>query len=160
MSKILIAYASKYGCTEECAICLADQLNDEAELLNLKERKPIDLNAYDKIIIGGSIYAGRIQKEVRTFCTQNEDVLKNKKLGLFICGTGEGEMAVKELDSAFPQELVHAAVARECFGGKIILNKLGFLERKIVKAVAKVEADMINLSDERIAHFAQTVNEA
>ena len=71
MNKTLIAYATKHGSTEECARSLAGKMNSESDLLNLKEKKHVDLNAYDKIIIGGSIYAGRIQIEVSEFCSKN-----------------------------------------------------------------------------------------
>lgn len=160
MSQVLIAYASKYGCTEECAKTLATKLSTAADLWNLKEKKQFDLAAYDKIIIGGSIYAGKIQKEVRNFCVENDGILKNKKLGLFICGSGEGDAADKEIEASFPKELLNHALAKKCFGGKIILSKLNFLERKIVKMVAKVESDMSNLSENAMSQFAEIMNEA
>ena len=40
---------------------------------------------YDCIVVGGSIYAGRIHPKVAGFCARNLDVLFQKKLGLFIC---------------------------------------------------------------------------
>lgn len=160
MSKVLIAYATKHGCTEECARILSGKMNADTDLLNLKENKNIDIRAYDKIIIGGSIYAGRIMKEVKDFCVKNESELKNKKLGLFICGMSEGDTAKQQVEASFPQELVNAALAKESFGGKIIFGKMNFIEKKIIKAVAKVEADMINISESVMDRFAQTINEA
>jgi len=160
MSKVLIAYATKHGCTEECAKALSGRMNAETDLWDLREKKQIDLNAYDKVIVGGSIYAGRIMKEVRDFCTKNESILKGKKLGLFICGTAEGEAAEKQVEASFPQSLMSAALVKESFGGKIILNKMNFMERKIIKVVAKVESDMSNLSESRIDRFAKIIDEA
>ena len=160
MSKVLIAYASKHGCAEECAKTLAGKMNEGADLWNLKEKNQIDLNAYDKIILGGSIYAGRIQKEVKDFYSKNENILKGKKLGLFICGTSEGEAAKKQVDASYPQELLNSALVKESFGGKIVLSKMNFMEKKIIKMVAKVESDMTNVSESRIDQFAQVINEA
>ena len=60
----LIVYASKYGCTEKCVKLMSKKLNDKVDLINLKNINDIDLSKYDKVIIGGSIYIGRIQKEV------------------------------------------------------------------------------------------------
>lgn len=160
MSKVLVGYAGKYGCTEECARYLSEKLNGEVELRNLKEKKKIDPSSYDKIVIGGSLYAGRIQKEVRDFCLKNADVLNHGSLGLFICGTAEGEAADKELETAFPQDLYHKARAKAFFGGRITIDKLGFLEKKIVKAVAKVESDINTVSVERMDEFAAQMNEA
>lgn len=65
--KTLIAYATKYGTTEKCANILAQKLSSEAELVNLKKARTIDLNQYDSVIIGGSVMMGRIRKEVKEF---------------------------------------------------------------------------------------------
>lgn len=160
MSKVLIAYATKHGCAEECAKILSGKMNTETDLWNLKEKKSIDFDAYDKVIVGGSIYAGRIMKEVREFCAKKDSILKGKKLGLYICGTSEGDAAKKQVESAFPQDLLDAALVKESFGGKIQLNKMNFIERKIIKAVAKLESDMSNVSEAVMDRFAQIINEA
>lgn len=76
----LIVYSSKYGCTEQCAKILSEELKGEADLINLKNVKDINISKYDTVIIGGSIYIGKIQKEVAGFCAKNLDILKEKKL--------------------------------------------------------------------------------
>jgi menaquinone-dependent protoporphyrinogen oxidase len=110
--------------------------------------------------VGGPIYAGRIQKQIRDFCSKNESALKDKKLGLFICGMSEGDEAKKQLEASFPQALLDASLAKESLGGKIEVSKMNFIERKIIKAVAKMESDMTNVSESRINQFAQILNEA
>lgn len=160
MNKVLIVYATKHGCAEECAKALSGKMNAETDLWDLKEKKNLDVGAYDKIIIGGSIYAGRITKETRDFCTKYESVLKNKKLGLFICGMSEGDTAKQQVETSYPQVLLDTALAKESFGGKIQLSSMNFLERKIIKAVAKLESDMSNVSESVMDRFAQIINEA
>ena len=86
----LIAYASKHGCTEVCAEKLSQRLGEKAELYNLKSGNAIDISQYDKVIIGSSVYVGKINKEATEFCTNNRSALENKKVGLFICGSQEG----------------------------------------------------------------------
>lgn len=160
MSKTIIAYASKHGGTEECAKVLAAKTNSETVLYNLKEKKQIDLTTYDKVIIGGSIYAGRIQKEVSEFCAKNQNELKGKKLGLFICGMSEGEESKKLITSSFPKELLSEALTIDNFGGKFDFSKMNFMEKIIVKKVAKIDSDTSNLSESKINQFAQIMNEA
>ena len=160
MNKILLAYASKHGCTEECAKTLAEKLDGETTLWNLKDKNRNDPGTFDKIIIGGSIYAGRIQKEVRDFCDKNESILKEKTLGLFICGTSEGDTAKNQLEASYPAALLSSAAVKESFGGMIVLSKMNFLEKKIIKAVAKLDSDMSNLSAETIDRFAEAINKA
>ena len=160
MSKTLIAYATKHGSAEECAKSLGAKLDSSVDLCNLKEKKQIDLGVYDTIIVGGSIYAGRIQKEVKEFCTKNENELKAKKLGLFICGMSEGELAEKQVLSSFPQGLMDTALVKDSFGGKFDFTKLNFMEKMIVKKVAKIESDQSNISENKINDFAQILKEA
>lgn len=154
----LIAYATKYGCVEKCASILSEKLTGEVDLYNLKEIKNIDISKYDKVIIGGSIYMGKIQKVVREFSSTKLNQLKEKEVGLFICGMGEGENAEKELKDSFPVELYAKATARGVFGGKFIFKKMNFLEKLIVKKVSKVEKDVSNISEKKINEFAELMN--
>lgn len=156
----LIAYASKNGCTQSCAEKLAKRLEGKVELHDLKSGKAVNLSDYDKVIVGGSVYVGKVQKEASDFCTQNMEALKNKKLGLFICGMQSEENLAMELNAAYPQELMANAVARECFGGEFIMKKLGFMEKAIVKVVAKTNQDTSNIREDIIEGFAKAMNMA
>lgn len=154
----LIAFATKHGCTEKCAEILSGKLTGKVDLCNLKAVKDVDLSLYDRVIIGGSIYMGKIQKEVREFCTKNLDVLKGKRIGLFICCMRDGEIGEAQLNSSFPQELLSSAVAKEVFGGEFIFNKMNPLEKFIVKRVSKVDKDLSTISEKNISRFAQLMN--
>ena len=57
---ILIAYATRYGCAEKFAKMLAEKLTGEVDLCNLVNDKQIDPASYDTVIVGGSMYMGRI----------------------------------------------------------------------------------------------------
>lgn len=98
----LIVYSTKYGCTEKCASILSKKLMGKVELCNLKIGSIPNLSEYDKVIIGGSIYIGKIQKEVSEFCSRNLDVLKDKKIGLFICAMQKDDAIETEINTAFP----------------------------------------------------------
>jgi len=156
----LIVYGTKYGCTEKCASILSKKLTGTVDLYNLKEATSIDISKYGKIIIGGSIYIGKIQKEVSEFCTKNLDKLKEKKIGLFICGMQSGDVLETELNNSYPQELLKGALVKEHFGGEFIMKKMNFIEKVIVKKVSKVDKDTSNILEENINKFAQLINEA
>lgn len=146
--KILIAYATKHGCAENCSKELASLLKGEVDLCNLKNdfNASNDLSSYDAVIIGGSIYAGQIQKKVREFCKEQMDQLTNKRLGLFICCMFEGDQAATQLNNSFPKQLLDTAISKQCFGGEFNLEKMNFFEKLIVKMVNKLEKDK-NKSD-------------
>ncbi|MDD3298879.1 MAG: flavodoxin domain-containing protein [Firmicutes bacterium] len=158
--KTLIAYSSKYGCTEKCVGTLAAKLSWEVDVVNLRGGKAVDLSGYDRVIIGGSIYMGRIQKQVTNLCEKNLDVLKGKKLGLFICCMAEGKEAEEELNRVFPEDLLKAAAAKEYFGGEFDFKKMNPMYRLIIKKVAKTDKDVSNVLTDNINVFAQIMNNA
>ena len=156
--KTLIVYATKYGCTEKCASMLAKKLTGEVELLNLNSGKAQEIGKYDKVIIGGSIYIGKIQKEVSEFCEKNLTELKNKKIGLFICGMQEGEAIESEIKAGYPESLLTIATAKACFGGEFILSNMKFLDKLIVKNITKTNKDVSKIYEENINSFAEQMN--
>ena len=154
----LIAYASKYGCTEKCAELLSKELIGKVDVINLKEVRDIDISKYEKIIIGGSIYIGKIQKEVTDFCSKNLDKLREKRIGLFICGMQEGDTINTELDQNFNTVLIKIADAKEYFGGEFIFDKMNFLDKLVVKKVSKIRSNKSNILEDNIHKFAQAMN--
>jgi menaquinone-dependent protoporphyrinogen oxidase len=156
--KTLIIYASKYGSAEKCSNLLRDKLNDEVEIVNIKKESIPEITLFDNIIVGGSIYMGRIQKEVKQFCLKNISVLKNKNLGFFICCMNENEGAEKQINTSFPEELLKNAVARGYFGGEFKFKKMNFLEGFIIKKISKTSEDSSKLLQENINEFAQLMN--
>lgn len=153
----LILYATKHGCTETCAQMLCKKLTGNVELYNLKEDQAPVLFNYDRVIIGGSIHIGKIQKEVSDFCTKNNNKLQDKKIGLYVCGM-LFERADEELSNSFPEELLTRAVVKEFFGGEYRFKKMNPLDRLVVKKVAKVNNDISQIMEENINRFAALMN--
>lgn len=167
--RTLIVYATKYGSTEKCALKLSEKLVGEVELHNLKEKRSIDIKQYDKVIIGGSVYVGKIRKEVSEFCKDNLNQLKEKKIGLFTCGMRDGDFSEEQLNSSFPQELLTSAIVKEALGGEFLFDKMNFFERFIVKKVSKNDKNseelkknknVSTISEKSINQLAQLMNNA
>lgn len=156
--KTLIAYATKHGSTEKCAKMLKEELDGQVDLMNLDEESKVDLSLYDQVVIGGSVYAGRIRKPVSNFCLQHLDELNNKRIGLYFCGIVEGEDIEKELVASFPPELLKAASAKEFFGGELIMDQMNFLEKFVIKKVAKVTTNISKIREDKINDFAKVLN--
>lgn len=167
--KTVIIYATKHGCSEKCAKWLAEKLSGTVDLHNLKMGDGVDLAQYDRVILGGSIYAGRMLKEVTAFCQNRLDQLKGKRLGLFTCGMNQKE-ADAQLKANYPEELLERAVVADCFGGEYNLKEMNFFEKTIVKMVARMEAkenyseppdlsrSFSAVSEEKMAQFAQKLS--
>lgn len=150
----LIAYATKYGFTRTCAEILAKRLDEKADICDLSSSHP-DPAPYDKVIVGGSIYAFKIRKPAARFCTENLNTLKGKKLGLFICGMAEGDDARKQLESVFPKELLSVAIAKESFGGGYDFSKMTFLEKLIMKKITGSDKSQSRIKEDNITRFAE-----
>ncbi|MPM05334.1 hypothetical protein SDC9_51622 [bioreactor metagenome] len=155
----LIAYASKYGFTKNCAGLLVGKLTGQTDLFDLDSGIP-DLSRYGTVIVGASVYAGKLRKAASRFCAQNAGQLKEKKLGLFVCGIAEGEMALKEIESVFPQELLAAAAAKGFFGGAFDFEKMNFFERFIMKRILGSSRSQTRILEDNIERFAQKMNQA
>ena len=61
----LIVYMTTHGCTEKATRLLMIQLKDDINIVNLEGFPDPDLSLYDRVIIGGSIHMGGIQKDLQ-----------------------------------------------------------------------------------------------
>lgn len=136
--KILVLYAGKYGCTESCVNYLKDKLKHDVKLKNLKNSGPIHLQEYDWIIVGGSVYMGKIQKEVKQFCMNNLQALLTKHIALFLCCTTP-EQADDYFKNNFPPQLLGHAAQTVNFGGELRPDKMSFLDWTVTTLVSKLE---------------------
>jgi len=159
--KTLIIYASKYGYGKECAEKLAEQIQGEVLLANiLKESNP-PIENFDTVVIGGSIYIGQIQKKLKEYCAANVELLKNKRIALFLC-SGAPENLEKDMKNSFPEDLLQKAIAMEAFGGIINRDKLNLGHKLIMKmmdnATAKDPKPPMKQMTENITKLAEAIN--
>ena len=155
-----ILYMSRHGSAEKSAKLLRDKVDGQVTLVNLKHDKIPNLDQFDTIIVGASIHAGRIQQKVKNFCSRNMNSLLEKRLGLFLCCMKTGEEAQRQFLKAFPDQLRQHAEVKGIFGGEFIFEKMNFIERMIVKKVAKVSKSISRLNQDVIDHFASNLSRA
>jgi menaquinone-dependent protoporphyrinogen oxidase len=159
----LLVYATKYGSTEKCSKILAEKLTEKVDIINLSAQnnnQEVSLADYDRVIIGGSIYMGKIQKVIDKFCLKNIRSLQEKKVGLYICCMSEGDAADQTLNKVFPKELLTSAVVKDYFGGEFNFEKMNFMDKFITKKVAKIDTDVSNIHEDKINQFAKTMTNA
>ena len=178
--KVLIAYGTRTGCTEEISQKLADALKQKeisSDLLNLgevKSKKWPSLSDYDGIIVGTSIRATMWTKGVKSFLNKNKEELnkKDQKFGMFSVGlyavTEVEESRVMIADKLKNKHDLEADL-NDAFGGMMDLSEdstMGKATKSIMKAAAKgmqedmgVEIDKEGCNDfrdwDRIAKFAE-----
>lgn len=168
-TNILIAYGSRYGCTEEISHKIAEFLENEAgfrcTLLNLRktgEKLWPSLERYDGIMIGTGIRIGKWAKEAQSFlkkCKQN-NMISFPITGVFIsCGYASDPnhypIAIRDfLERIFVQVGVTPDIY-DAFGGVFdfsTLSKKGFFDRRILKWGSRdlcMKTDYANRNDYR-----------
>lgn len=156
--KTLIVFATQHGCTQKVSEQMKDYLGGDVTMVNLKHEPVPVLKLFNRVIIGGSIHAGQIQKRIKTFCHENLAELQQKELGLFICCMEEGETAKKQLQNAFPEELFLSAKASAAFGGAFDFERMNFLEKMIVKKVAHVSQSTSKVDFEAVRTFSKRMD--
>jgi len=154
----IIIYSGKYGTTAECAEILRGKLTGDITLLDMKKKpEQIELSEYDTIIIGSSIYIGAVSKEIRKLCNDNIELLDNKKVGIFLC-CGFAEKMDEYLSSNFPASLRESAKSVKVFGGEARLEKMGFIDKMIMKAAMKGNDRKLGILPENIEAFVTEMN--
>jgi len=157
--KTAIIYASKHGCTDKCAHTLANELNNNAALINLDESTDINLDEFNTVIIGGSIHAGSMNKKIKKFTEKSIDLLNQKRTGLFICCMEEeDEKVLEQFQNAYPESLRNKAIAHGFFGGEFNFDKMNFFEKAIIKKIAKTDQNVSKINYNNIKEFAQKIS--
>jgi menaquinone-dependent protoporphyrinogen oxidase len=156
----LIVFRTRHGCARMGATRISEGLSDQTTVVDLKRKRRIAIDAYDTVVIGGSIHVGRIQRKVRSFCKKKLDTPLTKRVGLYLCCMQEGEKAQEEFDEAYPEELREHAAVTGIFGGVFDLAKMNAIEKAIVKNVAGVERSVSKINDDAIDAFIQTLRES
>ena len=150
----IILYDSMHGCAEKCAEQLKGKLKGNADIFHIKKDKIPDLSAYDAVVIGGSIHAGRVQGSIKKFTAQNSALLQSKTLGLYICCMDE-KKAEEQFAAAFPEDLRNHAKAKGLFGGAFDFTRMNFLHKAIIKQIAGITESVEKINTEAVDKFAE-----
>jgi len=111
--KILVAYYSRTGITKKVASFMSEDLKAHIDEIidsvdrsgaigylkagkdaSMKKSTKITFNKnpkdYDMIIIGGPVWAWTMSPAIRTYVTENKDILKTKKIAFFATQGSDG----------------------------------------------------------------------
>ncbi len=153
----LIVYMSLHGCAEKAAKMLRDISWKKVGLVNLRLQDPPDLNAFETVIIGGSVHMGMIQGKIRKFCNESENELLTKRLGLYLCHMYEGETAIRQFTDAYSETLRNHAVAKGLFGGEFNIDKMNQYERSLVNKAAGINKSVVQINTKAIEGFGKVI---
>lgn len=136
--KTAIIYASKYGTTAKVAREIGEKMQTDVTLFSLKDTPAPDIREFDTIVLGSSVYAGQPSKKMKVFCSNNEAVLLQKRLGLFVCGMEPSpEGRKRETEAAYPESLREHAATVAFLGGEFLFESMNWLHRFVAQKIAK-----------------------
>jgi len=130
--KILVAYTTKYGSTEEVAQAVAATLQKSGFSATVQPAAAVQtLRGYDAVVLGTALYMGMLHGDSKSFLNKHREALKSIPTAFFALGPiyddADGWKAAREQEKKelrkFPW---FAPLAEEVFGGKFDPGKLGF----------------------------------
>lgn len=159
--KTILIYATKYGNTAETAQRIKTALSEDTECFNIMTNPVPSLENFDTVILGGSIYMGKVQKQLTAYTNSHLEQLLRKNVALFLCAGVPAEATrSKELRNAFPETLYRHAAAKDVLGYAFNFEKMRFFDKLIMR---KIKGDSISTAkfyDDRISLFVNAVKRA
>jgi menaquinone-dependent protoporphyrinogen oxidase len=129
--KILVAYGTKHGSTGEVAERIAETLRQQDFDTDLRPASQVkDLGSYAAVVLGGSIYAGRLHPDVQALLKRHRGELAKLPVAVF----GMGPKTTEEDDVASARKQLETNLHRAnfepaeltIFGGVLDPSKLRF----------------------------------
>lgn len=128
---ILLAYASRFGSTQEVAETIASTLSEaglEVDLQPMQEVKSLD--RYDAVVLGAAIYNAKWNVVAHQFLSQHQDALSQLPVAILTLGPLSASDAAKrnsrrQLDNELTKYPWLKPVAVEIFAGKYDPSKPG-----------------------------------
>jgi len=141
-TKVLVAYASKYGATKEIADKIGQVLKDAGFAVDvLPTDKVAVVGSYQAVVLGSAVYIGNWRKTAANFLKTNEKALAGRPLWLFSSGpTGKGDPVELVKGWRFPKALQHIADRVKprdivLFQGAAFPEKLSAISRWMMRKV-------------------------
>lgn len=173
MAKFLIIYSTTDGHTRSICERLQARVAEQhdVDLVAMAEQPGIDLQPYDKIVIGASIRYGKHQPEVFDFIGRNQALLESKPSAFFSVNVvaRKPEKNTPETNpylQKFLAKIDWAPRNLAVFAGKIDYPRYGFVDRTMIRFImwmTKGPTDptqTIEFTDwDKVDEFARTVLE-
>ncbi|HET7089199.1 MAG TPA: flavodoxin domain-containing protein [Anaerolineae bacterium] len=142
--KVLVAYTSKYGSTQEVAEAVAATLRERGLEVDIQPMQKVrTLAGYRAVVLGAPIYIGQWHKDALSFLSRHCEALMERSVAVFALGpilAPTDEKAWQGSRAQLDKELAKfpwlTPIALEMFGGKYDPAKLRFPDSLIVSLPA------------------------
>jgi menaquinone-dependent protoporphyrinogen oxidase len=136
--RVLVTYGSRNGGTAGIASVIADALAEVGVSATVRPASWVaDVTAYDAVVLGGAIYAGRWHHEAVAFAHRFGRELHGRPIWVFSSGPLDASADEREIppvrQAARVIKELHAQ-AHMTFGGRLDENAEGFLARSMIRS--------------------------
>jgi len=123
--KALVVYGTRYGTAIGIAEEISKVLEEEGLEVDLKDARKLknyDISPYEILVVGSGIKIGKWTKGAIKFLKDNKEILKDKKVALFVtCGAANDPKTVEEgqekyLDDIAEKYLLNKPIATGLYG--------------------------------------------
>lgn len=143
MAKILFIYSTTDGhtikiCERLLDLCIAD--GHQVKLVSITDVAGVDLNSFDKIVIGASIRYGKHNPLVKSFIDAHQDILE-KKISAFFSVNVVARKPEKNTPETNPylkkflQQIKWQPKNLAVFAGRLDYPKYGFFDRLMIRLI-------------------------
>ena len=143
MAKILILYASTDGHTRK--ICnrlqqVIEQQGHQVTSVSIDNESQVDLQAFDKIVIGASIRYGKHNPKITDFINRNKQLLDSKPNAFFSVNIVARKPEKNQPDTnpylrKFLKKIAWRPKELAVFAGKLEYPKYSFFDRTMIRLI-------------------------
>ncbi|QPC80507.1 flavodoxin domain-containing protein [Phototrophicus methaneseepsis] len=84
---VLVAYATRYGSTQEVAESIAQTLYEQGFLAEIQPMQSVQiLTRFDAVVLGAPMYIGKWHPDAHRFVVEHQDALKQQHVAIFALG--------------------------------------------------------------------------
>lgn len=156
---VLVSVASRHGATQEMGEVVANALADAGHEVDVLEPDDVDdVRPYDAVVLGSSVYVGRLAASLRDLVQRQEGQLRERPVWLFWSGpVGDPPMPAGIPDDV--QQIASHVAARgvQCFVGRLDHRSLSVSERALVALTGAPDGDFREMDD--VAEWGRAVAE-
>jgi menaquinone-dependent protoporphyrinogen oxidase len=142
MSRILIIYSTTDGHTRKICqrLCQVVEQQHQVTLISIDDESNVDLESFDKIILGASIRYGKHHKKVYEFIIRNEQLLDSKPNAFFSVNVVARKPEKNQPETnpylrKFLKQISWQPKELAVFAGKIDYKQYSFLDRQIIRLI-------------------------
>ena len=143
MANILIIYSTTDGHTREICLRLQkviENTGNQVTLVDVGDAAAIDLESFDKIVIGASIRYGKHSPAIYEFIKDNTQILDRKPNAFFTVNVVARKAEKNTPDTnpyliKFLRQISWQPKNLAVFAGKIDYQRYGFLDRSMIRFI-------------------------